>query len=140
MKIQVTSYIMIDARDITLDFVRSSAPGGQNVNKVSSAVELRFDSRAADLEGPVRERLERLAGRRLTQDGVIVLKAQRFRTQERNRADAMERLFALVAKAAEPPAPRFRTRPTRASKERRLEGKRQLQAVKRTRQAVRAED
>jgi len=112
MKYQVTPSIRLDEDSITFDFIRSSAPGGQNVNKVSSAVELRFASLGAQLPEMVRQRLIRLAGRRMAQDGTLVLKAQRFRSQERNRADALERLFALIRQAAIAPIPRRPTRPT----------------------------
>src|ERR1700756_5610579 len=109
--IRVTAHISIDEREIEESFVRSSGPGGQNVNKLSTAVQLRFDVRhSPNLPNELRVRAERLAGRRLTKDGVIVLIAQRHRTQERNRADAQERLVALLQEAAIPPTPRRATR------------------------------
>ena len=123
--IQVTDEIAIGEDELQERFVRAAGPGGQNVNKVSTAVELRFDVRGSpSLPESVRARLERLAGRRLTLDVVLVLSAQRFRTQDRNRQDALQRLIELIARAAEPPPPpRKKTRPTLASKKRRLEGK-----------------
>ena len=130
--IQVTPSIAIDERELVERFIRAAGPGGQNVNKVSTAVELRFDVRgSASLPDEVKARLERLAGRRLTQEGVLVLSAQRFRTQERNRQDAVERLAELIRRAAEPPPPpRKKTRPTYASRLRRLEGKARRGALK----------
>src|SRR5688572_1019671 len=138
--IRVTDTIQIDEGEIEESFVRSSGPGGQNVNKVSSAVQLRFDVRKSpSLTDEVRRRLERLAGRRLTKDGVMVLIAQSHRAQERNRADALERLLELIRAASVRPKPRTKTRPTLASKKRRLESKTRRAKVKRHR-AVPDED
>jgi ribosome-associated protein len=129
-----TPHIAIDEAELEETFVRASGPGGQNVNKLSTAVQLRFDARrSASLPDAVAVRLMRLAGRRLTVDGVIVISAQRFRTQDRNRADARERLAELVAEAAVPPTPRRATRPTLASKKRRLDDKSKRSATKRLR-------
>ncbi|MFZ5493008.1 MAG: alternative ribosome rescue aminoacyl-tRNA hydrolase ArfB [Pseudomonadota bacterium] len=123
-----------DPRDLEFVFIRASGPGGQNVNKVSSALQLRFNTRGfTPIDDAVRERLTRLAGRRLSADGVLILEAQRFRTQEGNRADALERLAALLDAACKAPKARRATRPTRASRERRLDAKQQQGAAKRLR-------
>ena len=139
--IHISDKISLDENEIAETFVRASGPGGQNVNKVASAVQIHFDvRRSPSLPEDVRARLERLAGRRLTRDGVIVIDAQRFRTQERNRADALDRLVELVRRAAAAPMPRRPTRPTKASQERRLEGKSRRAAIKRHRGAGPHED
>ncbi len=136
MAIRITDTISIDESEVEESFVRSSGPGGQNVNKLSTAVQLRFDvRRSPSLPNDVAIRLMALAGKRLTKDGVIVLVAQNHRTQERNRADALERLVALIQEAAVRPTPRRATKPTKASKERRLEGKKVRSTIKETRRS-----
>ena len=131
--------IVIDERELSEEFVRASGPGGQNVNKVSSAVQLRFDAaRSPSLPDAVRARLLRLAGSRATLDGVIIIEARRFRSQDRNRQDARDRLAELIRRAAEPPPPpRRKTRPTRAAREERLAGKTKRGSVKKKRGRVR---
>ena len=134
--IVVTPRITIDDSEISERFMRASGPGGQNVNKVASAVQLRFDARQSpSLPEDVRVRLMRLAGRRLTHEGVLVITAQRHRTQEANRRDALDRLLELIRRAAEPPVPRRPTKPTAASRRRRLEGKSRRSVLKRSRGA-----
>jgi len=129
--IRVTDTISIDESEIDESFVRSSGPGGQNVNKLSTAVQLRFDVRhSPSLPNDVAIRLMALGGRRITKDGVLVLIAQSHRTQERNRADAIERLVALIKEAAVKPIPRRATKPTKASKQRRIEGKKRRSGIK----------
>jgi ribosome-associated protein len=139
--IHITDRISIDETELAETFIRASGPGGQNVNKLSSAVQLRFDVRhSPSLPDGVRARLERLAGKRLTREGVLVITAQRHRTQERNRADARERLTELIREAATPPVPRRPTRPTRASRERRIETKKRRSTIKSLRRAKPPQD
>jgi len=139
--IEITESIAIDPREIEESFVRGSGPGGQNVNKVATAVQLRFDVRhSPSLPGYVRARAERLAGRRLTKEGVIVITAARFRTQEQNRADALARLTELLKQAVHRPPRRKATRPSAAAKKRRLEAKTRRGALKKLRQPKPGED
>jgi ribosome-associated protein len=134
--IQITNDIAIDERELEERFIRASGPGGQNVNKVATAVELRFDvRRCAALPPSVVARLARLAGRRLTDEGVLVIRAERFRTQERNREDARDRLLKLIRKAAIVPKRRVVTKPPRASKEKRREDKTKRSRVKKLRRS-----
>jgi ribosome-associated protein len=129
--IRITPSISIGERELEEQFIRSSGPGGQNVNKLASAVQLRFDvRRSPSLPDDVRTRLERLAGKRLTRDGVLVINAQRHRTQERNRDDARDRLVDLIRRAAVAPVPRRATKPTTGARERRLQSKKHRATVK----------
>jgi len=128
--LRITPSITIDENDFEISFVRASGPGGQNVNKLATAAQLRYDSKRAMLPPDMAARLVRLAGQRMTKDGVIVIHAQRYRTQERNRQDAIDRLVDLLRDAAVRPTPRRPTRPTLGSKQRRLEGKKRRGDIK----------
>jgi ribosome-associated protein len=138
--IQITLTLAIDERDIQFDFVRASGPGGQNVNKVASAVQLRYDVGAAELPEDMQDRLRRLAGRRLTEEGTLIIEARRFRTQEQNRQDAVDRLVELLRRAAEKPKRRRQTKPKRAARERRLAAKRRRSQAKQRRGRVRPDE
>jgi ribosome-associated protein len=132
--LQVTDSIVIEEKEIQLEFMRASGPGGQKVNKVATAVQLRFDVRnSPSLSEEVRTRLIRLAGARVTEAGVLIINARRFRSQERNRQDALDRFVALVRRASKEPQQRKKSKPTLASKMRRLEMKRRLSEKKRMR-------
>ena len=128
--LRIARDLTIDENDLDISFVRASGPGGQNVNKLSTAAQLRFDTRRISLPADARARLAKLAGQRLTKDGVIVIHAQRFRTQERNRTDAVDRLVELLRQAMTPPVPRRPTKPTFGAKQRRLEGKKRRSDIK----------
>ena len=139
--IRITDRIAIEESELVESFIRASGPGGQNVNKLATAVQLRFDVRRSPaLSDEVRARLERLAGRRLTREGVLVITAQSHRTQERNRADALDRLIALIRQAAVRPVPRRATKPTKASRQRRLDAKKRRGGLKALRGGGRDDD
>ena len=135
--IVVTDSLSLADDEIKLEFVQSSGPGGQNVNKLATAVQLRFDVRhSPSLPEDVRLRLERLAGKRLNEDGVLIIEAHRYRTQEHNRQDAIDRLVAMVRRATEKPKPRKKTRPTAESRQKRLDEKRRRGEIKSLRRKV----
>lgn len=141
MTVRVTDTISLEDDEIIETFIRAGGPGGQNVNKVSTAVQLRFDVRnSPSLPAPVRRRLERRAGSRLTKDGVIVITANRKRTQEANRRDALDRLVEMITEAAIAPKPRVATRPSRAARQKRMDQKSQRSTIKRNRGRVRDTD
>jgi ribosome-associated protein len=131
----ITPSIHIDERELQFEFIRASGPGGQNVNKVATAVQLRYDLRASSLPEQVKARLVSIAGKRVTGQGMLTIEAKRFRTQEGNRADAIQRFIELVRRAAVKPKPRRKTKPTKVSKEKRLKAKKQRGEIKKTRQS-----
>jgi ribosome-associated protein len=138
--IEITPSLKIDERELQIDFVRASGPGGQNVNKVATAAQLRFDVNASSLPEEVKARLVHLAGNRVTGDGVLLIEAKRFRTQEQNREDAIQRLVELVRKSSVRPRARKKTKPTQASKEERLKEKKKRGEIKKMRRSPKTPD
>lgn len=133
--IQISPSIHIHESELHFDYIRASGPGGQNVNKVATVVQLRFDTHASSLPEEIKLRLTRLAGKRMTDDGVLLIEAKQFRTQEKNREDAIQRFVELIRKATVKPKLRKKTKPTKASKEKRLQSKKQRGEVKKSRQS-----
>lgn len=136
--IRIAPGVTIDDTTFEFNFIRASGPGGQNVNKVATAVQMRFDVQC--LPAPVRQRLPAIAGKRLTAGGILIIDARRHRTQERNRADAVERMLEILRRAAEKPVPRIKTKPTKASKQRRIDAKQSRASLKRVRRKPASDD
>jgi len=133
--LEITPSINIDERELEIDYVRASGPGGQNVNKVATAAQLRFDVRGSALPEEIKARLTQLAGKRISTEGVLLIEAKRFRTQEQNREDAINRFVDLARKAAIKPKHRRKTKPTKVSKEKRLREKKERGEIKKIRQS-----
>jgi ribosome-associated protein len=139
--IRITDTLFIDEDEIQLDFIRSSGPGGQHVNKVATAVQLRFNVQQSEsLSDEIRDRLIRIAGKKMTEDGILIIKARRFRSQDKNRKDAIGRLIELIRRATVKPKPRRKTRPSAAAVERRLLNKKRRSQIKRRRRGVEPSD
>lgn len=132
--IQITPTVSIDESELQFEYIRASGPGGQNVNKVATAVQLRFDVESSSLSNAVKQRLVKIAGSKMTNDGVLILEAKRFRTQEQNREDAIRRFTDLVQKSTKRPKKRIKTLPSKASRERRLKAKKIRGSIKKSRQ------
>ncbi len=131
--IQIKPSLQLDERELHFEYIHASGPGGQNVNKVANAVQLRFNIHASSLPQIIKSRLAKVATKRISNEGELIIEAKRFRTQEQNRQDAVKRLIALLRKASEEPKPRKKTKPTKASKEKRLAAKKHLSAIKKIR-------
>jgi ribosome-associated protein len=134
LMVQITPSLHIDESELQFEYIRASGPGGQNVNKVATAVQLRFDVNASSLPQHVKRRLIKLAGKKITNDGILILEAKRYRTQEQNREDAVRRFAEIVRKSTVKPKKRIKTTPTKASREKRLKAKKQRAEIKRLRQ------